>query len=119
MIGDVDYVHKGYDTRNQRTNESFSAYLVDLSNKADACELGEKKLEFIRDRIVVGIASETVRKILLIEPDLTLDKAIEICQLHELAESDSRAGKSRPGYKCAKTEEDIQETIQTIAEVKM
>ena len=63
--------------------EFFSAYLVVLRNEADACELGEKKLEFICDRIVVGIAGETVRKILLKEPDLTLDKANEICQLHE------------------------------------
>ena len=49
-----------FNNRNQ--NESFQAYLVDIRNNADARELGENKLKFIRDRIVVGIVSKTVRK---------------------------------------------------------
>ena len=69
---------------------------MDLRNKADACELGDKKEEFIRDRIVVGISSDAVRKLLLQEADLTLDKAVQICQLHELAESDNKAVNQDP-----------------------
>ena len=67
-----------FNTRNQKASETFQSYLVYLRNKADACELGDKKEEFIRDRIVVGISSDTVRKLLLQEADLTLDKAIQI-----------------------------------------
>ena len=85
-----------FNTRNQKASETFQSYLVDLRNKADACELGDKKEEFIRDRIVAGISSETVRKLLLQEADLTLDKAVQICQLHELAESDNKAVNQDP-----------------------
>ena len=85
-----------FNTRNQKASETFQSYLVDLRNKADACELGDKKEEFIRDRIVVGISSDTVRKLLLQEAALTLDKAVQICQLHELAESDNKAVNQDP-----------------------
>ena len=44
------------------------------------------KDEFIRDKIVCGITSDRVRKQLLKERALTLDKAIQICQLNELSE---------------------------------
>ena len=72
-----------FNTRNQKASETFQSYLVDLRNKADACELGDKKEEFIRDRNVVGISSDTVRKLLPQEADLILYKAVQICQLHE------------------------------------
>ena len=61
-----------------------------FTNKPDSCEFDEKKPEFIRDRIVCGIHSDTVRKLLLKEPELTLDKAKEICLMHELAEDDNK-----------------------------
>ena len=37
-----------------------------------------------------GIHSDTVRKLLLCEPDLTLEKAKELCVMHELADIDSK-----------------------------
>ena len=39
---------------------------------------------------MVGIAQETVRKALFKEPELTLAKAIEICQIHESADADNK-----------------------------
>ena len=68
-----------FNARNQKSSETFQAYQVVLRNKADACELRDNKEEFIRDWIVVGILSDTVRKFLLQEADLTLDKAVQIC----------------------------------------
>ena len=56
---------------NRNQNQSFQVYFVDIRNNADACELGEYKLKFIRDHIVVGIVSKTARKTYLLEPDLT------------------------------------------------
>ena len=85
-----------FNTRNQKASETFQSYLVDLRNKADACELGDKKEKIIRDRTVVGISSDTVRILLLQEADLTLDKAVQISQLHELAESDNKAMNQDP-----------------------
>ena len=51
---------------------------------------GDKKDEFIRDRIVCGIYPETERKFMLRESDLILDKAKEIFLMHELADSDNK-----------------------------
>ena len=39
----------------------------------------------IRDRLVCGIANNAVRKLLLREDDLTLTKAIHICEVNELS----------------------------------
>ena len=64
-------------------SKSIQSHLVDLRNKADACKLSDEKEEFSRDWIVVGISSDTVRKLLLQEADFTYDKAVQICQLHE------------------------------------
>ena len=77
-----------FNTRNQKPTESFQSYFVDFNNKADSCEFGDKEGEFIRDRIVFGIHSDTVRKLLLSEPDLTLEKAKELCVMYELAPLD-------------------------------
>ena len=44
------------------------------------------KNDLMVDRIVCGIQSDTVRKLLLRTEDLTLDKAVKICQIHELSE---------------------------------
>ena len=91
-----------FNTRSQKPGETFQTYLVDLRNKAEGCDFGDKKEEFIRDRIVVGIGNDTVRKYLLKESDLTLDKAIEICQLHELAESDNKSVNQDPDVNAIK-----------------
>ena len=78
--------HK-FNTRNQGTNESFNAYLSDLKIKAASCMFGDLKNDLMVDRIVCGIQSDTVRKLLLRTEDLTLDKAVKICQIHELSET--------------------------------
>ena len=52
------------------------------------------KDELIRDRLVSGILNDNVRKILLPETDLTLTKAIHICQIHELSDSDAQSLRS-------------------------
>ena len=44
------------------------------------------KDEFICDKIVCGIISDRVRKQLLKERALTLDKVVQICQLNKLSE---------------------------------
>jgi len=71
-----------FNKRDQRPGESFQAYVAELRNKASSCQYGELKEEFIRDRLVCGIRKDGVRKLLLREPDLTLPKAIGICQIH-------------------------------------
>ena len=92
-----------FNSRTQRPNESFQNFLVDLRNKADSCDFGDKKDEFVRDRIVVGISSEQTRKALIREADLTLDKATEVCQMYELAENSNLSVNQDPDVNAIKT----------------
>ena len=78
-----------FNTRTQQSSETLQAYLSDLKNKANSCAYGDLKDELIRDRIVVGVQHDNVRKILLRKNDLTLAKAIHICQIHETSEQDA------------------------------
>ena len=96
-----------FNTRNQRASESYQTYFVDLSNKAGSCDFGDLKDEFIRDRIVCGIYSDTVRKLLLREADLTLIRAKDICLTNELADIDSKDINTDPDF-----------TINTVNTVK-
>ena len=75
-----------FNSRNQQSGEPFNAFVSDLRIKATTCEYGELKDELIRDRIVTGITKNNVRKQLLKEADLTLVKAIQVCQVNELSE---------------------------------
>ena len=76
-------------TRDQLPGEAFKTWLADLKFKATTCKFGTLRDELIADRIVVGIKNENTKKILLREEELTLQKAIEICEIHEI--SDQRA----------------------------
>ena len=84
--GNVIMERHKFNVRNQRDGESIQSYVSDLRILADTCEYGTMKDEFIRDKIVCGIISDRVRKQLLKERALTLDKAVQICQLNELSE---------------------------------
>jgi transposase InsO family protein len=78
--------HK-FNIRAQKQGESVQAYVADLRNKASVCQYGQLKDELIRDRIVCGIQNEATRKILLRgSNDMTLAKAVNLCQIHELSE---------------------------------
>ena len=73
-------------TRNQRQGETVEAYVSDLRNKVKTCRFGNLQDELVKDRLVTGIHNDSVRKILLRNSELTLIKAIEICQIHEITE---------------------------------
>ena len=73
--GNVIMERHKFNTRNQRDGESIQSHVSSL-----------RVLAFIHDKIVCGITSDRVRKQLLKERALTLDKAIQICQLNELSE---------------------------------
>ncbi len=70
----------------QQRGESIQSYVSDLKNKASTCEFGDLKDEMIKDRLVCGIENDKLRRSLLREEKLTLQKAIELCQINELSE---------------------------------
>ena len=80
-----------FNTRYQKPGETTEAYVSTLRNQAKTCNFGTLQDELIRDRLVCGISSDSVRRALLKETDLTLAKAVRICQINELTEQHSKA----------------------------
>lgn len=61
-------------------------FVMKLTEKAASCEYGQPKEELIRDRLVLGVSDESVRRRLLRQKDLTLASAIEICRAAEMTD---------------------------------
>lgn len=78
-----------FNVRYQQPGEPVQSFITSLKILADTCEFDTLKDSLIRDRIVCGISSNSVRKQLLKERDLSLHKAIQLCQIHEAAEKHS------------------------------
>ena len=85
-----------FNTKQQKESESFHAFLTSLRNQADACEFGAMKDQLRWNRIVVGINNTKTKDLLFAEPKLTLQRAIEICELRESAEKAAQALKNEP-----------------------
>ena len=78
-------------TRVQGKSESIDAYVTDLKNKAKDCEFGTLTDSLIRDCIVCGVTNYQVRARLLREPDLSLNKAVDICRANKATQSHLKA----------------------------
>jgi hypothetical protein len=83
----ITYERHLFNTRGQGANETIDAYVTELTLQATNCEFGALCNELIRDRIVVGIRDDSVRSRLLREPDLDLQKAVDICRAAEQTRS--------------------------------
>ena len=78
---------------------SFNQYLTELKLKAKSCEFAQLRESLIRDRVVCGITSDTLRERLLREVDISLEKAAQLClaaeitkvQLKQMHEEDHNA----------------------------
>ena len=83
----ITYERYIFNSRNQGDNESIDLYVTNLRLKARTCEFGPLTDELIRDKIMCGIKSDQVRGRLLREPDLSLQKAIDICRASEVSQN--------------------------------
>lgn len=72
----------------QKSGETVSEYLTTLKQISLYCEFGQNLDTHLRDQLVWGLSSERMTKRLLSEPDLTLEKAMDICTSMEAAERD-------------------------------
>jgi len=77
-----------------RKNEAYKRYVFrtrlqneseNLRLKSQSCNFGMLCDSMIRDQIVIGVQDKRVRMQLLKETDLTLERAIKICQASECA----------------------------------
>ena len=76
--------------RSQKANESVQEYLAELRKLAQHCAFGEFLNDALRDRFVCGLRSQAALKRLLAEPELKLEKAIQIAQSLEAADINSK-----------------------------
>uniref|UniRef100_A0A8D8RNC4 Uncharacterized protein K02A2.6 n=1 Tax=Cacopsylla melanoneura TaxID=428564 RepID=A0A8D8RNC4_9HEMI len=72
-------------TQQQKT-ERFDQYYSNLRHLASTCEFGTMHDELLRDRIVLGVISNVLRKRYLGDPGLTLAKALELGKAFEATE---------------------------------
>ena len=82
----ITYERHIFNTRVQQQSQSFDAYLTELRVQAKKCAYGTLQDELIRDRVVVGIRDDQVRSRLLREPELTLQKCIDIAHAAEISQ---------------------------------
>lgn len=69
-----------FNQRVQGTTETFDSFVTDLKRMSARCDFGTLKDRLICDRIVQGVRDSQVKKRMLTEDMLTLDKAIMIGQ---------------------------------------
>ena len=71
--------------RSQKAEESIADYLASLRKLASRCKFGDFLSEALRDRLVCGLSSEAIQKVLLAKGDLTLETARKIALGQEAA----------------------------------
>ena len=81
----------------------MNAYITDLKQKAASCEFEHIKDSLIRDRFISGVNSEPLRRVLLKEKNLTLNRVIELAQLEELTQSGLKQFSSSKEFYAVKT----------------
>lgn len=77
-------------TRIQEKGESIDEYVTALKLLSQRCEFEQLEDSLVRDKIVCGVADSALRDRLLRADDLTLEKAIKICQANELSTDENR-----------------------------
>ena len=72
-----------FNSCDQEIGEHFDAYLNKLRKLIKTCRYSTLEDELLRDRIVMGTNKKEIRTRLFSEPDLTLDRTIDICRSTE------------------------------------
>lgn len=72
-----------FNRRIQQEGESVEDFIADLNPLSQNCGYKELRDELIRDQIVIGIRDQALSERLQLDPDLTLEKAINACRQTE------------------------------------
>ena len=89
-IGEVNETYERYvfNGRNQGPDETIDAYIAALRSLAKTCGFCDCLREsLLRDRIVLGVHNNNMRKRLLQERKLDLKKCVDLCRSSEAARS--------------------------------
>jgi len=77
-------------TCSQRSGETIDQFVSELQNRAKTCEFGALKDGLIRDRVICGVPSSSLRERLLREEQLTFEKTIRICRAVEATKTQAK-----------------------------
>ena len=78
-----------FHSRTRRTGEDVSTFVAELRRLSGHCNFGTALNDMLRDRLVCSISDQRIQRRLLAEPDLTFDKALELAQVAEAADSNT------------------------------
>ena len=90
FIGETNETYERYtfNSRNQEAGETIESYVTVLRTLAQTCNFCDCiKDSLLRDRIVLGVTNNQMRKRLLEQRELTLKKCIDICKSIESSSS--------------------------------
>ena len=93
IIGQLNetYERYKYNCRNQTPGESVDSFVTALRNLAKNCNFCEcMRDSLLRDRVIMGILDNDLRKRLLQMPDLTINLCIDMCRAYEATENRMR-----------------------------
>ena len=93
LIGEINETYERYvfNSRSQKEGENIDAYVTTLRNLTKNCNFCECLSDtLLRDRIVIGIRDNSVRKKLLETKNLTAQKCVDICRAAEVTEARMR-----------------------------
>ncbi|XP_061878364.1 uncharacterized protein K02A2.6-like [Entelurus aequoreus] len=99
--------------RDQGEGETITQYVTDLKKLSEHCEFGAYLQDALRDRLVCGLNSESIKKRLLTEKDLTYQRAVELAvSIETVARESQQLSSSQkvnavslslpPGRKCTR-----------------
>lgn len=77
--------------RKQAPHETITQYVAALRELASKCGFNDNTDEMIRDQLIEHLNNPSIRERLLLEPDLTLDKALTIAIQVESAVHQAKA----------------------------
>lgn len=79
------YERYKFNTLYQVEGELLDEFVTKIKSQAMKCEFGTLENSLVKDRLVMGVKSDAVREKLLSDPELDLEKAIQICRASEQA----------------------------------
>lgn len=81
----ITYERYMFNRLHQEENESFDSFITKLKTQIKKCNFGEISDSLLVDKIIIGITNEDLRKKLLTEENLTLERAVNACKVNEQA----------------------------------
>ncbi|XP_057290719.1 uncharacterized protein LOC130613381 [Hydractinia symbiolongicarpus] len=81
--------HKFF-TYKQKEGQSFAEFVIQLKKLSKDCEFNDLRESLMRDVIIVGVSDDRLRERMLREPDLNLDKALQLGNSAEQTKSMSK-----------------------------